>query len=212
VVKTYAVVAERRAASRWMWVLGALFALPSVAAAQRGPSIDERTLDHALEVSISDDALQAQYIRTLDLGQAEPVDVRGGFFYNEDRDLVLTGDFLARIGDLAERRTVEVRVGTRLYGGFLAVEDQDVFGIGLGGEAEYFLGRDRNTSIKLTLFYAPDIVTFGESDDIKDATLRLQTRLREGTDIFVGFRVFEIDMPVDRELDDNLHLGFRRSF
>jgi hypothetical protein len=38
------------------------------------------------------------------------------------------------------------------------------------------------------------------------------TRLRNGTDVFVGFRAFEIDMPVDREVDDNMHVGFRRTF
>jgi hypothetical protein len=42
--------------------------------------------------------------------------------------------------------------------------------------------------------------------------VRLMTRLRSGTDVFVGFRVFEIDLPVDREVDDNLHVGLRRSF
>jgi hypothetical protein len=66
--------------------------------------------------------------------------------------------------------------------------------------------------VTVALFYAPDIVTFGVADNIKDVSLRLMTRLRSGTDVFVGFRAFEIDMPVDREVDDNLHVGFRRSF
>jgi hypothetical protein len=195
-------------------VFATLLALPGFASAQQDvrDRLDARTLDHAIEIYLSDDALQAQYIRTLDLGEVGPTEVRGGFFFNEDRDLIVTGDLLARIGDLAEQRVIEVRAGTRVYGGFLANEDEDVFGIGLGGEAEYFFGRDRDTSIKLALFYAPDIVTFGQADDVKDASLRLQTELRDGTDLFVGFRVFEIDMPVDREVDDNMHIGFRRSF
>jgi hypothetical protein len=66
--------------------------------------------------------------------------------------------------------------------------------------------------VTLSLFYSPDIVTFGQADNIKDGSLRLMTRLRSGTDVFVGFRVFEIDLPVDREVDDNLHVGLRRSF
>ena len=56
------------------------------------------------------------------------------------------------------------------------------------------------------------ILVFGEADDVKDVSLRLQTALRDGTDLFVGFRVFEIDLPIDREVDDNLHVGFRRAF
>jgi hypothetical protein len=30
--------------------------------------------------------------------------------------------------------------------------------------------------------------------------------------IFLGYRTFEFDLPVDREVDDNLHIGFRRDF
>jgi hypothetical protein len=172
-----------------------------------------RTLDHALEVYLSDDALQALYARTLDnVGQLGPADVRGGFFYNEDRDLILTGDMMTRLGDLDAPGQFQVRAGVRAYGAFLAIENEDVFGLGLGGEVEYFFSRDRRTSVSLSVFYSPDIVTFGRADDIKDATFRLTTELREGTDLFVGFRSFEIDLPVDREVDDNMHVGFRRSF
>jgi hypothetical protein len=170
------------------------------------------TTDHAIEAYISNDALQALYVRTLDLGDVGPTEVRGGFFYNEDRDLIAVGDLLTWVGDEVDVRSLEVRVGTRVYGAFLAPEDQDVFGIGLGGEAEYFFGSARNVSVKLSAFYSPDIVTFGTADNVKDSSLRLMARLRDGTDIFVGFRVFEIDLPVDREVDDNLHVGFRRSF
>jgi hypothetical protein len=189
----------------------ALLTTAGPALAQQG---DDRvtTLDHAVEMYISDDALQARYVRTLDLGEIGPTEVRGGFFYNEDRDLIVSGDLLASVGDEVDARSFEVRVGTRVYGAFLALEDQDVFGVGLGGEAEYFFNRSRSTSVQLSLFYSPDIVTFGTADNIKDASLRLITRLRDGTDVFVGFRVFEIDLDVDREVDDNMHIGFRRSF
>jgi hypothetical protein len=171
-----------------------------------------RTLDHAVEMYVSDDALQARYVRTLDLGEIGPTEVRGGFFYNEDRDLIVSGDLLALVGDEVDVRSLELRVGTRVYGAFLAPEDQDVFGVGLGGEAEYFFNRSRTASVQLSVFYSPDIVTFGTADNIKDASLRLVTRLRDGTDVFVGFRSFEIDLPIDREVDDNMHVGFRRSF
>ncbi len=171
-----------------------------------------RTVDHAIEMYVSDDALQGLYVRTLDLGEVGPTQVRGGFFYNEDRDLIAVADLLAEVGDEVDVRRLELRVGTRVYGAFLAPEDQDVFGVGLGGEAEYFFNSARNVSATLSAFYSPDIVTFGTADNVKDASLRLMARLRNGTDVFVGFRVFEIDLPVDREVDDNMHVGFRRSF
>lgn len=199
-------------------VVAALVAVLAAPAVNAQPRQDNRggnvrTIDHALEVYLSDDAMQALYVRTLDnVGQLGAADVRGGFFYNEDRDLILTGDMLTRLGDLNAPGAFQVRAGVRAYGAFLAVENEDVFGLGLGGEVEYFFSRDRRTSVSLSVFYSPDIVTFGRADDIKDATLRLQTELRDGTDIFVGFRAFELDLPEDREVDDNMHVGFRRSF
>jgi hypothetical protein len=194
--------------------LAALLATTGSAVAQQDNGRDRvTTIDHAVEFYISDDALQAQYVRTLDLGELGPTQVRGGFFYNEDGDLIGIGDLLAYVGDDVGVRDLEVRVGTRVYGAFLAPEDQDVFGVGLGAEAQYFLNSSRSTSVTLSLFYSPDIVTFGEADNVKDASLRIMTRLRNGTDVFVGFRTFEIDMaPADREVDDNMHVGFRRSF
>lgn len=206
-----------RAHWRFVPCFAALLAAGGPAVAQQEDRVT--TTDHAIELYISEDALQAQYVRGMDLGELGPVEIRGGFFYNEDRDLIGMGDLLASIGDDVGVRSLELRVGTRVYGAFLAPEDQDVFSIGLGGEAQYFLGSARNTSVTLGLFYAPDIVTFGQADNITDMNMRLMTRLRNGTDVFVGFRIFEIDSPGngidsagDREVDDNLHVGLRRSF
>jgi hypothetical protein len=194
----------------------AALAIATPAAAQddaRGSTGERvRTIDHAIEFYISDDAMQAQYVRTLELGDFGPTELRGGFFYNEDRDLIAIADLLAPVSDDVEVRRLDVKVGTRVYGAFLAPEDEDMFGVGLGGEAEYFFGRSRTTSVKLSLFYSPDIATFGEADNVKDVSLRLMTRLRNGTDVFIGFRAFEIDLPEDREVDDNMHVGFRRGF
>ena len=206
---------------RLSWISWRPVACAALALAAAGSAIaqqpDEQkrvtTIDHAVELYISDDALEAQYVRTLDLGDLGPVEAKAGILYNEDRDLIGVGDLLMNVGDDVGVRALEVRVGTRVYGMFLAPEDQDVFSIGVGGEAQYFIDSARTTSVTLGLFYAPDIATFGQADNVKDVVLRFMTRLRNGTDIFVGYRSLEVDIqPQDREVDDNLHLGFRRSF
>jgi hypothetical protein len=184
---------------------------PSVAQ-QRDNRPRATSTDHAVEFYISENALQAQYVRMIDLGEIGPTEVRGGFFYNEDGDLIGMGDLLMDVGAEVEARRFELRFGTRLYGAFLAPEDEDVFSIGIGGEAEYFFNQARTVSAKVGLFYSPDIVTFGSADNVKDVSLRLMAQMRDGTDVFVGFRVFEMDLPIDREVDDNVHVGFRRSF
>jgi hypothetical protein len=133
-------------------------------------------------------------------------------FFNETRDLVAIGSALTRVGTPESEGRLVARVGPRVYGAFLNAEDEDVFGIGLGGEVRYYLGAARNTSIALDAYYAPDIITFGEADNLAEASLRIATRLRTGTIVFIGYRAFEVDLPIDRELDDNVHVGFRRNF
>jgi hypothetical protein len=205
-------------------VLAAALALPAAAQQrprERGPAeragerVDARvdTVDHSVEAYVSDEALQVQYIRELQIEGLGPIEARGGVFYNEQRDLIAMADALAYIGDQADVRQIEVNVGARMYAAFLNTENEDTFSVGLGGEAQWFFSQDRRTSLKLALFYAPDILSFGIANDIEDISLRLQTRIREGTDIFVGYRSLEISTVAgDREVDDHVHIGFRRSF
>ena len=70
-----------------------LVALPASPSSKAAPAGDRvTTIDHAIELYISDDALQAQYVRSLNLGDLGPTQVRAGFFYNEDRDLIGIAD------------------------------------------------------------------------------------------------------------------------
>jgi hypothetical protein len=196
-----------------------IVALPAAAQQQRGPAeraaerLDERvnTVDRSVEGYLSDDALQVQYIRQLQIDGFGPVEARGGIFYNEERDLIGIVDVLAYIGDQAGQRQIEVSVGSRMYAAVLNDENEDTFSMGLGGEAQYFFGRRARTSLKLALFYAPDILSFGIANDIADASIRLQTQVRNATDLFIGYRALEISTTLgDREMDDSLHIGFRR--
>jgi hypothetical protein len=201
-------------------LVGATATMPALAQ-QPGPTeraaerVDERVdaVERYIEAYVSDDSIQAQYVQELRIEGFGPIEARGGFFYNEARDLIGMVDGLLYIGDQADVRQIEVNVGTRLYGAFLNAENEDTFAVGFGGEAQYFFTRDQRASLKLTAFYAPDILTFGIADNVKDMSLRLQTRIREGTDIFVGYRSLEIETILgSRDVDDNVHIGFRRSF
>jgi hypothetical protein len=215
-----------------MVALAALLQAGSAAAQGRGPppprssageAVDRaadrvQTVDHSLEIYISNKALQAQYIRNLNIEGFGPVEARGSVLFTEERDVVLSMDALThvgerRVGEPGNKRRLEYSVGVRPYAAFLGVENQDEFGLGIGGEASLFLGRGRATSIRLSAFYSPDIMTFGEADNISDVGLRLMTQVRDATDVFVGYRLLKVDSALGhRNVDDHLHIGFRRSF
>jgi hypothetical protein len=198
------------------WLLAAAWPAAGLLA-QQGPVVtgDAAPTDHAISIYVSDDALQALYAREVEINRVGTTTVHMGFFFNEERDLIAVGDLMAYTGNVQDprNRRLEFRVGTRVYGAFLNVEDNDVFSISIGGEAEWFFSRDRRTSVLLGFYYAPDILTFGEANNVTDATLRLQTRLTPRTDVFVGYRMFEFDQNAgDRDVDDGMHLGFQFRF
>ena len=182
--------------------------LPVLGFAQEGPEPGMQ----AVEAYLSEDAMQVLYGRDMDVGELGRNEVRVGVFLNEERDLIGIADMLFDVGEPQRRPYWALQVGPRAYGALMTIEDQDVFAIGVGGRLSYYLGRNRASSISLTAFYAPDIVTFGNADNIKDVAVSIETRLSDSTNVFIGYRVFEFDLAVDREVDDNLHLGVRHRF
>jgi hypothetical protein len=196
-------------------VLGAA-ALAAPASAQQ-PQAPERTVrvtrDHAIDAYISEDALQAMYMRDIETDELGRIETRGGIFYNEQRDLIGIVDGMIAVGDVAPNRRLEVHIGPRMYGAFLSEENEDIFGIGVGGQARYYFNRARTASAILSVHYVPDILTFGAADNVQDVMLQLESQLRDGTDVYIGYRELEFDvLGGDREVDDNVHVGFRRAF
>lgn len=170
------------------------------------------TSDQAMEVYISEDAVQGMYARQLNIQEFGRTEVRAGVFYNEARDLIAIADGLARIGEIEQRR-LTFGAGPRMYAAFLNTENEDIFAIGIGGEARYRLGREQSASIMLAAYYAPDIMTFGTADNMSDVTLRIDFGLNSAVNVFAGYRILEIEtLTEDREIDDHLHLGFRWNF
>lgn len=201
----------------------AAVALSAAAAAQPGSGGSnarrddrDRPIDHSIEVYIGENAMQAQYVRDIDVNGIGRVQGRAGVFYNEERDLIGIGDMLVPVGDrnVESNRALVYSVGSRAYAALLGTENEDIFGIGVGGEVEYFFNRvRRKTSLRVSGFYSPDILTFGQANNVSDVTTRLLTRISDNTDVFVGYRLFKIHTTLGhRSIDDTLHIGFRRSF
>ena len=170
--------------------------------------------NHGVELYISEDALQVSYIRQTYINELGDVDLRGGIFLNESRDLVGVADILSEVADPERFSRWTFRIGPRLYGALLNLENQDIFSIGFGGEASLALGQNQTVTLHLSGFYAPDILTFGEADNVVDVGVRAEMQLNEQLIGFIGYRNFEFDLPRarDREVDSGLHLGFRRRF
>lgn len=200
----------------------AFAALTSPPAAAQETPVDRvadsvHSIDSSIEAYVSGKTIDVQYYRELRIDGVGPIQASAGIFYNEQRDLVGVFDALWYLGDEARQREIEVSVGTRVFAAFLNQENEDTLGVGFGGEAEWFFNQKRRSSLRLSAFYAPDILTFGIANNIKDYALDLRTRIGDRTFGFVGFRHLEVDTVAEavsgnRNLDDEVHIGFRRTF
>ena len=133
-----------------------------------------------------------------------------GFLFTEDRDNVLAAAILYDT-ELDVFPGLTLSFGPTALGGLLGEENQDVIGFGFTIEGGYLLPvRQFPLNLSAAFSYAPDILTFGQSDRIIDATVRAGLPLRDNIEGFVGFRFLQFDTrPGDEELDKRLHLGIR---
>jgi hypothetical protein len=185
---------------------------------RRGPQVQSQA--QGIDAYLSNDAIQVLYRRNMDVGDLGRNDVRAGFFINEDRDLVGIADMLVNVGR-AERAhpAWALQVGPRVYGALLSIENEDIFAIGLGGTLSYRLGRDRSTWVSATAYYAPDITSFGNADNVTDLALQIETPLTTKTRIYAGYRWFRFDLAAkpgidssDRDVDEGVHVGISYGF
>jgi len=191
--------------------VGAFFILCLVGVEVSG---QQSSTPHGIEAYISEDALQALYVRQTNLGDFGDVTLRAGVFFNERRDLVTVADLLSDVVDAERFPRWTFSIGSRVYGALLNQENQDIFSVGFGGTARYSFGAREVFSFQVSGFYAPDILTFGEGDNVTDASARLEIKIRDRLTGFVGYRSLEFDLTQfsDREVDDGVHIGFRRTF
>jgi hypothetical protein len=212
-----------------LWIGASVVALAAFASLPAAAQNDERTVDkvadkihsvnQSVEAYVSGKTIDVQYYRELRIEDVGPMQASAGILYNESRDLVGIFDALVYLGDQARQREIEVSVGSRVFAAFLNQENEDTLGVGFGGQAEWFFNQKRRSSLRLSAFYAPDILTFGIANNIRDYAMDLQTKIgaNRPTFAFVGFRHLEVDtvkeaVSGNRNLDNEIHIGFRRTF
>ena len=213
--------------TRRLWIGAGVVAFAALisraAPAQDQNAVDKvadrvHSVNQSVEAYVSGKTIDAQYVRELRVEDFGVVQASAGVLYNESRDLVGVFDALWYLGDQARQREIEVSVGSRVFAAFLNQENEDTLGVGFGGQAEWFFNQRHRSSLRLSAFYAPDILTFGIANNIRDYGIDLKARIgQHNTYGFVGFRHLEVDTVAEavsgnRNLDNEVHIGIRRTF
>lgn len=141
-------------------------------------------------------------------------DLAFSLFYNEESDFVLQGS-LMQMRQASEETPLTFGVGVKTYLGKLDDINQDVLSLGIGGEVRYTIPGTMPMAIYLRGFYAPDITSFLDAEEVVDYTLGFQIEALPQTTAFIGLRHLEFETEDDGDYeadDDELHLGVRLTF
>ena len=136
-----------------------------------------------------------------------------GLFYNEDSDFILQASLL-QMRQASEETPLTFGVGVKAYLGQLDDPDEDVFAFGIGGQVRYTIAGTMPMAAYVKGYYAPEITSFGDTEEVIDYTIGFQIEALPQTIAFIGLRHLEFegdDGSYDAD-DDNIHFGVRLTF
>jgi hypothetical protein len=137
-----------------------------------------------------------------------------GLFYNTDNSLVAEGS-LMQMRPASEEMPLTFGVGVKAYAGSVDHNDDNVVAFAIGGEVRYTIPGTMPMAVYGRGFYAPNITSFADADEVTDLTAGFQIEVMPQTTAFVGIRHLEfgIDNKNDYTADDNnIHIGVRLTF
>lgn len=163
----------------------------------------------ALELALSDETAQVRYLDDTEIGGQENSELAYSIFLSEERDVV--GSAAALIGSDLNLGAFEIRLGPQAYAALLSEENNDVFALAFGLDARLNLVRSRAIAVVGSAFWSPDVLTFGQADNLTDFMARVEMALTDRLLGFAGYRWFELDLldRQERKLQNELFVGAR---
>ena len=164
------------------------------------------------EIYLTDDVVFGKFERNaISRFKLDEARMHLGFLYGESRDTIFQAGLAA---DTSLTSLFRLSFGARGYLGLLGEENEDTVAAAVGAEAAYILPFERlPLEFGASLYFAPDILTFGSSDRIIDTRYDVTLPIRSQISVFAGFRFLQFDIrPGDEEVDNQLHLGVRWDF
>lgn len=172
-----------------------------------------------VEFALTDETLQGTFITDGARIGLEGSDLSLGLLFSDDRDIVVNGGLMfpgLGEGGLAEDvipGPISVRVGAKAFAALLADPSDDVFAIAPGAEARFTLPTGIPMTAVANVFYSPDILTFGNADDVLDFNVRLEAQFVERVTGFVGFRLLTFDRDAgEDDVVEHIQIGVRFGF
>lgn len=164
-----------------------------------------------VEIALTDQVIEGGFLTDAEVMGLPSSELSFGLLFSDDRDIVASaGLMVPALGEETLQVPVLVSFGARAYGALLADPSDDIFGLAPGVQARFALPTGIPLAVVGNFFYAPEILTFGDADDVLDFNVRLEAQFMERVAGFVGFRLLNFDRD-DGEDDivESIQVGAR---
>ena len=134
--------------------------------------------------------------------------------HEDDADLFAAGIHVAGKSK-ASRGKQTTGLGVKLAGFTTDEADLDGGALALGGFIKHTLADANLITLRGDLYYAPDVVAFGDADKYLEFSLRVEYRLMDNANVFAGYRKIDIgikDSSATADLDKSAHVGINLLF
>jgi hypothetical protein len=168
---------------------------------------------HQLELEGTESTITVRYLTSGGRIGLEGTELGLGVLVSTDRDIIGSARLLAP--DLLEAflpPNVTLRLGGKAMMALLDDPSDEVFSIGPGVEARVALPILEGTPVAGVgeVYYAPDILTFGEASRMFEFAGRVEVQFLANTVGFVGYRRLEFDRDTgDDTIVNNVMFGLR---
>ncbi|WP_114416841.1 YfaZ family outer membrane protein [Marinospirillum perlucidum] len=166
----------------------------------------------SLEANLNNESVQFEYDKPVE--GTSNLHVNVGALYTEhleaDSTTLVTAGFQ---GVETDNQTYRAAVGARLYA-YDAPAETTGTALAVGGLFYHIVPGAPYVSLGGYGWVAPQVTSFGDTEQLFEAGARVAYRAIENTDVFVGYRYLhlETEQGFDDSLEDGLHLGFRLNF
>jgi hypothetical protein len=168
-----------------------------------------------VELAITGDTFEGKYLTGGGMVGLDQTSLGFGVYFDTERNIIPQAQLMVG-GPLRGMAPdfLTLSAGVKAHMAFLDEPDQEVFDLAPGVEARIALPFDTPMAVVGNVFYAPDILTFGDAESVWDYNVRFEVQFLETTTGFVGYRVLDFDREEgrDNKIVDSFQFGVRFAF
>ncbi len=168
----------------------------------------------ALDVNLNDDSVRLA-LSWMTSPSPNSLEGEAAIYYNTDS--IYVGTIGVRVVGETGRQgnPLEAGVGGKLIGITSSDMDIDAVALGLGFGLRYYPATINRLAFGMQLHYAPQIVSFGDVNNILEGMLNVEYQILPQAFAYIGYRLLRAELEDSGktdDLDEGAHVGMRILF